>query len=73
VKAWLDSDAIRYLFFTWLASFIAQLASMLENPPVNWRTLGIQALIALGGVLLRMSKPDVVAPIAALNRQNPKG
>lgn len=72
MKQWLESNTVRYLFFTWLASLIAQFAAMLGNPPVNWKLLLVQALIALAGIVKRMVQPDVVAPLDILNRSNPK-
>ncbi len=68
MKSWLDSKAIKYIFFTWLGGTLLQLVPMLQNHVIDWWALGSQAIASLAAILIRMAQDDVEAPIDLLNR-----
>lgn len=68
MKNWLDSKAIRFMFFTWLGGMLLQLVPMLQSHVIDWWALGAQSIATLAGILIRMAQDDVQAPISALNR-----
>lgn len=72
MKSWLDSKAIKYVFFTWLGGTLLQLVTMLQNHVIDWWALGSQAIASLAAVLIRMAQDDVQAPIGLLNKTDPK-
>ena len=69
---WTESNAVRYVALSWVAGVLLQLAPMIQSHKIDWWTLGSQSIAALAAILLRISRPDVVAPVDALNRNNPK-
>lgn len=67
---WTDSNAILYVFLAWLGGVLLQLAPMLQTRNIDWYALASQSVAALAAILIRMSKPDIVAPLDVLNRNN---
>lgn len=62
MKSWLDSNTIRYLLLTWLATVLLQLVPMLQARAIDWWALGAQAVTTLAAVIVRLAQPDVDAP-----------
>ena len=61
---WIDSKTIKYLFFTWLGSFLLQIVPMLKAHKFDWWDLGAEAIVTLSGILIRLGQNDIVAPKA---------
>ena len=71
MKDWLDSKAIKYLFFSWIGSVLLQLVPMLQQKEIDWWALGSSSVAALAAIVIRMAQPDVIAPLGILNRNTP--
>lgn len=71
--SWLKSNAIRYLFFTWLGGTLLQLVPMMQARNIDWWALGTQAVATLAGIITRMAQSDVQAPavLGFLNKPVP--
>ncbi len=71
MKSWLDSNTVRYLVLTFVASILLQLVPMLQSKAIDWWALGSQAVAVLAALLVRLAQGDVQAPIDLLNKRNP--
>ena len=67
---WTSSNAVRYVALSWLGGVLLQLAPMIQSHKIDWWTLVSQSIAALAAILLRVSRPDVVAPVDILNKSN---
>lgn len=69
-KNWTDSKTIRFLVIQWIAGVLLSVVPMLQTHNIDWWALGAQTVTTLATILIRMSQPDVVAPVAILNTGN---
>ena len=72
MKNWLDSNTVKYLVLTFVASVLLQLVPMLQSHEIDWWALGSQGVATLAALLVRVAQGDVHAPINLLNRRPPQ-
>lgn len=67
---WLDSNTVRSLAGAELLLVLQWLTVALATDRWDWRALALGTIAILVPLVKRLADPDVVAPVAVLNRGN---
>lgn len=71
MRGWLESETVRHLGAALLYWLLAWTSLGLVTDVWDWRSLAGGALSIVIPVVQRIAKPDLIAPVAWLNRRNP--
>jgi hypothetical protein len=71
VRNWLDSATIKHLSYALVYWALTWASVSLATDRWDWKYLAAGALSILIPAFQRLSQPDLVAPIDALNKRNP--
>ena len=72
MRDWLDSATIKHLSYALVYWLLTWASVSLDAGKWDWKYLAAGALSILIPAFQRLAKPDLVAPIDALNTRNPK-
>ena len=72
MRSWLDSTTIRHLVAAFLLNLLGWAMLSLNSDLWDWKQLVATTIAILIPFVRRLAQPDLVAPIASLNRGNPK-
>ena len=72
MRSWLDSATLKHLAYALLYWLLTWASVSLASGVWDWKYLAAGALSILIPAVQRLAQPDLVAPLASLNRGNPK-